>query len=277
MIDLILLSLGFIGLVVASLFDIKTREVPDWLNYSLIASGLGIRLIYSLSTNLWAYFLYALLALGIVFIFSSIMYYTKQWGGGDAKLLMALSVLFAYFPSQNLFLLRFILNILIAGSVYGILYSIYFVLKKPKEVKQELMKIIKKWHKVSTAVLIAILVVSFFIPDNIIKIIILSSAILLLFYQIVSILIKAIEKVHLFKTIPISKLTEGDWVTKDIIINKKKIYSKDSPGIEKWQIAELKKHKIYSVPIKEGIPFVPAFLLGFIITFILPSFVEIFI
>jgi len=277
MIDLILLSLGFIGLVVASLFDIKTREVPDWLNYSLIASGLGIRLIYSLATNFWAYFLYALLALGIVFVLSSIMYYTKQWGGGDAKLLMALSTLFAYFPSQNLFLLRLIINILIAGSIYGILFTIYFVLKKPREVKQELMKIIKKWHKVFTIILILLLAVSLFIPDNTLRVIALASVILLLFYQVVSVLIKAIEKVHLFKTIPVSKLTEGDWVTKDIIINKKKIYSKNSPGIEKWQIDEFKKHKIYLVPIKEGIPFVPAFLFGFIITFILPNFVEMFI
>lgn len=277
MIDFFLLTLGLIGLIIASLTDIKTREVPDWLNYSLIASGLGIRLIYSLSTNIWQYFLYALLAVVIVFIFGSIMYYTKQWGGGDAKLLIALAALFAYFPSQKLFLLRLIIYILIAGSVYGLLYSIYLIARNPKNIYKELQKRVKKWHKISTIILIILIIPSIFIPDMLLKTITLSALILLLFYQFVTILIKTIEKVCLYKTIPVSKLTEGDWVTTDIKINKKIIYSKKSPGIEKWQISELKKHKIKSVPIKEGIPFVPAFLFGFILTLILPNILEIFI
>jgi len=100
---------------------------------------------------------------------------------------------------------------------------------------------------------------------------------ILLFHQFLVLLIKAIEKVHLCKTIPVSKLTEGDWITKDIYINKKLIYKKSSPGIEKEQIALLKKYQIKTVPIKEGIPFVPAFLIGFILTFFIPNLLEIFI
>ena len=49
--EIILISLSLIVLLVASIFDIKTREIPDLLSYSFIASVLGIRLIYSLFTD----------------------------------------------------------------------------------------------------------------------------------------------------------------------------------------------------------------------------------
>jgi len=277
MIEYFLLTLGFVGLVIASLSDIKTREVPDWLNYSLIASGLGIRLIYSIITSIWQYFLYALLALGIVFVIVSIMYYTKQWGGGDSKLLIALAVLFAYMPEHNLFFIKLVINILIVGAAYGILYSLYFIIKNTKKVAKEFKKRVRKFHKISFIILIILLIVGLFIPDPKIKFLIVTAFLLLLFYQFLSLLMKSVEKACLYKIIPISKLTEGDWITKDIYINKKIIYKKSSPGVEKKQIALLKKYKIKKVPIKEGIPFVPAFLIAFIVTLFTKSILEIFI
>jgi Flp pilus assembly protein protease CpaA len=65
MIDLLLLLIGLIGLIIGSLTDLKSREVPDWLNYFLIASGLGLRLIYSISTWEWSYFLYGLVGFAV--------------------------------------------------------------------------------------------------------------------------------------------------------------------------------------------------------------------
>ena len=40
--DVILIILALIVLLIASYTDLKTREVPDWLNYSLIFSALII-------------------------------------------------------------------------------------------------------------------------------------------------------------------------------------------------------------------------------------------
>ena len=49
MLYIVLIVIGIIGILIAAISDIKTREIPDWLNYSLIALGLGIRIIYSIS------------------------------------------------------------------------------------------------------------------------------------------------------------------------------------------------------------------------------------
>ena len=60
-IDIILIITGLIGLIIASITDIKTREVPDWLSYSLIIIGLTIRLFYSLAYQEWLFLIQGLI------------------------------------------------------------------------------------------------------------------------------------------------------------------------------------------------------------------------
>ena len=83
-IDIILLSIAFIALVIATITDLKTREVPDWLSYSVIFMGIGIRGIYSLATFDYMYLVYGLAGLGIFVAIAYAMFYTGQWGGGDS-------------------------------------------------------------------------------------------------------------------------------------------------------------------------------------------------
>jgi len=56
-------------------------------------------------------------------------------------------------------------------------------------------------------------------------------------------------------------------------VDGKKIYSKEQPGVTLSQIRELrrwyKQKKIKEVTIKEGFPFIPAFFLGYLVTFII--------
>src|SRR3989344_6177104 len=102
MIDLILLFLGILGLLAASYSDIKTTEVPDWICYSLIISGLSLRFLEYLNSGNFYALKITLLSFLIFFIIGNIMYYIRQWGGGDAKLIMAIAVIFAVYPSSLL-------------------------------------------------------------------------------------------------------------------------------------------------------------------------------
>ncbi|MGA1822654.1 MAG: hypothetical protein ACMUIG_09005, partial [Thermoplasmatota archaeon] len=84
------------------------------------------------------------------------------------------------------------------------------------------------------------------------------------------IFIKNVEKVAMFVDVAPEKLTEGDWIAKDYFDGKKKICGPKDLGIEKKQIKKLiamkKKGKIKKVKIKLGIPFVPSFLIAYVIT-----------
>ena len=75
------------------------------------------------------------------------------------------------------------------------------------------------------------------------------------------------------KTIPLSKVTEGDWLTENVYKNKKLILSKNLPGLTLQDIKRLKSLKIKQVKIKYGMPFIPSFLIAFIISLIIGSLI----
>lgn len=84
------------------------------------------------------------------------------------------------------------------------------------------------------------------------------------------IFVKAIEKSCMYKLVEPPKLTEGDWIVKDIYVGGKYVTGPKELGISKKQIKQLiefyKKRKVKKILIKEGIPFVPSFLIAFIVT-----------
>jgi len=92
-------------------------------------------------------------------------------------------------------------------------------------------------------------------------------AVLIIFSYYLIIFMKAVEQVCMIQLVPLSKITEGDWIVQDVIIKGKKICGPSDLGITDHQIDDLKKYKVKEVLIKQGIPFVPSFLLAFIITF----------
>ena len=81
-------------------------------------------------------------------------------------------------------------------------------------------------------------------------------------------ILKNVEDSCMFKTVNINQLTEGDWIAKDVKIKNKIIISRKVFGLNQDHIKKLKQYQIKKVIIKEGMPFVPGFLFGFIITII---------
>jgi Flp pilus assembly protein protease CpaA len=278
--DIILVSTGLIWVIAASIFDIKTREVPDWLSFSLIAIGLGIRGIHSLFYWDYNYILYGLIGLILFFIIGNIMYYTKQWGGGDSKLLMGLGAIFGSYtnidlfnPNLNIpFLLILLVNILIIGAIYGIIYGLILGILNWRKV----LPLLKKQNKliliISIFVSIIIFIIGLFVDNFGVLFIIFS--ILILLFSFILFFIAAIEKVVMIKRISVGNLREGDWLCKDVVKNNKILCTSKGLGITKEDIKLLKKNKIREVIIKDGLPFVPSFLIGIIISFIFGNLIS---
>ena len=57
-------------------------------------------------------------------------------------------------------------------------------------------------------------------------------------------------------------MTEGDWLAEEVVIQGKKVLKKKT--LTNSDIEKLHTHKISSVLIKEGIPFVPSFLIAYL-------------
>ncbi|MCK4670710.1 MAG: prepilin peptidase [Nanoarchaeota archaeon] len=291
MIDILLVCIGLIALIIGSYTDIKILEVPDYLNFSVLAVAFGLRFIYSAATSEWIYLLHGLIGFGIFFVFGEIMYYTKQWGGGDTKMLRSLGVLFATYPE---FLLGFfnpvlnfyfpvvlLLNILIAGAIYGLILSLFFVVKNWKGFKKEYVKLISKKNirvvnRSIIALSIALLVSTIFVP-NIYKVLFVSLAVIMFAMMQLSLYANACEKSCMIRKISTKKLREGDWILNKIKKGKKVLYKPKAFGVTNKEIKALVKNNIRTVVVKFGIPFVPAMLIAVIATLIFGNFMFSFI
>ncbi|MBS3159939.1 prepilin peptidase [Candidatus Woesearchaeota archaeon] len=267
---LIIIALFYV--FIAMLFDIKTKEVPDWLSYSLIIISLGIEGIYSLFTKNYWIIIYGLIGASICFLFGCLMYYTKQWGGGDSKLLIGLGAIFSYDLKNILelkipFLAILIVNIIICGGIYTIIYGLYLIIKNFKEIHKR----IENKHKLYFfSIIILLFIINIIFYKFFTYLIIFSS--LILFFTIFLYFAKILEKIIFIKKISIDKLREGDWINEDIKINNEVLCSKNSSGITKKDIMNLKKNKIKYVIVKEGIPFIPGFFLGLVVSLTFKEF-----
>lgn len=273
----LLVIVSFLWLVIASIFDIKTREVPDLLSYSLIAIGLGLRVIGSLVYWRADFILYGLLGFGVFFCLANIMYYTRQWGGGDAKLLIGLGAVFGSYldvgvfnPKLDLpFLIVFLINVLIAGAVYNICWGIGLGIKHRKKVLIELQKLSSeklKCIRLGWIGFIAIVIFSILFLNDVIFIFGITLGVLVVAISYLIFFMKIVERVGMQKLVPINKLTEGDWLVNDVKIDNRVVCRAAGLGLKEDDIANIKKAKIKGVLIKEGVPFVPSFLIGLILS-----------
>lgn len=171
------------------------------------------------------------------------------------------------------FLVSFLVYTLIAGAFYGIVWSVVAAVLKRKAFAKEFKKIAKEKtvilaKKIMLGVIMVFFLVILFVEDISVKVMAASFIFVLYFTFYLWIFIKAVEKACMFKLVEPSKLTEGDWIAKEIKVKGKYITGPKDLGIEKKQIAQLKKlykeKKVGKILIKEGIPFVPSFLLGWI-------------
>ena len=125
-------------------------------------------------------------------------------------------------------------------------------------------------RKIVLVTSLLLFVLGFIIQDFSMRFVMFASLILLLATFYLLIFVRVIERACMLKLIDPAKLTEGDWIAKDIIVGKKRIAGPKDLGVSKEQIAQLiamkKKRKIKQVLIKEGIPFTPSFLLAFLAT-----------
>jgi hypothetical protein len=194
-----------------------------------------------------------------------IMYYSGQWGGADSKLLMGLGALLGL-GFANWDALLFLLFLLFAGAAYGIIYAAVLAIIEWKRVfaslKQRMHEPrVSKIRKIVLAIAFLLLLSLLFVSWEI-KPLILGVILVGYFGFYLWLCVKVIEEELLIKAYPVKKLTEGDWINEEVKIKGKVIVGPKDLGITKAQITQLKKLKVKKVMVKEGIPFVPSFLLG---------------
>jgi len=267
-IRLIFVSIALAGVLIGTIFDLKARWVPDYVNYFMIFFGLAGHAIISIQANsIWP-FAYSLIAVGILYVLSAVLFYAGAWGGGDAKMLIGLGALLATvpnlvfmqdFPIQWPFLITLWTNTLIFGAAIGFVGTFYLAAKHFSSFKKE-FKILSVKTKLFLIPIMLLFPISYYFEKSFV---IFPFAILILF--VLFLVFKSVENACMYKFIAPKKLVEGDWVVDEVKIAGTH-YKPNKSGIEKKDILKLIEleslGKLEKIKIKEGLPYVPAFMLG---------------
>ncbi|MBU2612631.1 MAG: prepilin peptidase [Nanoarchaeota archaeon] len=323
-----LLGLALIWIVFATFSDIKSREIPNWLNFSLIVFALGFRFFYSLFLGsgdgfFWAIVLFALglflvlnfhgsyfktrgeellrfffyslificviyfilvnpgnflkgnfdffyqglIGLGVFFILGNLFYYGRVFAGGDVKLMISLGAVLPVFlifeQNVEVFILFFFLFFGV-GGFYGIIGSTFISIKNFKQFKKGFGKTFSKNKRIFiiySSFGILFLALGFFMSYLV------YFGIVLFLIPYLYIFLKSVDEYCMIKEVPVSKLTPGDWLYKDVKIKNKTIRA-NWDGLSEEEINLIKHHK-KKVLVRTGIVFAPVFLISFVLFLVL--------
>lgn len=261
-----LLAVGLIWIVLSIVQDFRTREVANWLNFSLIIFALAFRLFYSVFSSDYKFFIFGLFGLGVFLILGHLLYYSRLFAGGDAKLFIALGAIIPLadnFRDNNLIFIVFVFALLFGGAVYSLIYSFVIAFKNKKEFSRKYLNLYKENVRYfysalafSASFIIYALISRefyfFFIPFFLIG---------LFFLYVYA---KAVEQSCMLKMVSVNTLRVGDWLEKEIRV-KGKIIKPNWEGLSQEDVDLIKKSYKNKVLIKEGIPFTPAFLIAFLV------------
>ena len=259
-----LIILALIFILAATIQDLRMREVANWTNFGLIIFAIGFRFFWSLfSESGFGFFYQGLIGLGIFFVIGNLAYYGRLFAGGDAKLMIAMGAIlpfsFDFFSNLNIFL-SFLVLFLFLGAGYGIIWSVFLAFRNGKEFKREFSKRWSANKKLSSWIMFLGLIILF---GGFFEGVLFVLGIFVFLSPYIYLFTLSIDRACMVLEIPSKKLREGDWLSEDLKVGKR-VISKNWEGLTKDQIKQISK-KFKKVKIKQGIPFIPVFLISFLV------------
>lgn len=249
----------------ASITDFKTREVPNWISYTLIVFAVTYRIFYSLYTSNYLFTLYGLIGIFIFVFLGFAFYYAGAFGGGDAKLIMGMGGILPFTSFYSIFYISFafLITFFSIGVIYTLGYS-FFLINSNKKFKSHFYSRVKNSSKyILGFFILGLLLFLYFLPSYLLGAAFFALGIMPFIY----IYVKCVDEFCMVKTVDPSKLREGDWICDDIDMSGK-IIRKTVHGLSVKDIYLLKKRG-KKVKIRDGIPFTVVFFISLMVFFFL--------
>ncbi|MBT7705937.1 hypothetical protein HN747_00675 [archaeon] len=261
-----------IGIILSVIQDLKRREIDIWLCNILLIGGITFTILFSIINSSINPLINLTIALLITFILRIVLYNSRVFAGGDARLLFSLGALFVG-STISLTLINisvYLMILLFSGGIYGLLALMVIYIRNFKKTNKNLKPKLKKikYHLFLLASIV-LMVIGIFVD------LLFIIGILLSIYPLLYLFAKTLEEELMISNKKISQLQEGDWLAETVKVGNKKIeYSWD--GLEKEDIALIKRYKKF-VKVKQGLPFAPSFLLAHILYWVFGKTIIVFL
>ncbi len=280
----IVIAVTLTFLILGSIIDLKTGEIPDRLTIGLALIMMLISAIYSIITSDVYYFITPLFAGGLYFLLGYVIYSQGEWGGGDVKLISGVGCSIGFLKSVDYltegvipYYLDYLINIALVSSPYLIVYTLLLGLLKPAVFTDFFNSIKNKIVLMILAASIIPLITAYWMKLG--NVIIIYA--LIPFLIILSVYLRAVERNALEKTVKVSELQVEDVVANDLVVDGVKVASRRNiSGLTEEDIKKIKslskKGKIPDeIRIKWGVRFAPIFLMAFLLSILVGNTLEI--
>ncbi|MAF34903.1 hypothetical protein CMO91_03590 [Candidatus Woesearchaeota archaeon] len=267
-------------LTIASVTDLQTREVSDWLCYASVFAGLGLAALTGAYTDNWAPIVSRLMGCLAFFALGASLFYTRQWGGGDVGMLAVMGSFIGIQLSLDGIWLAFLINLLLCGALYSMAWLAWLAVHHYHDFRKQFIVSMNlfSWVRYASAAGIMMTLVLYVLmpywPMLFIALLFPALFYLLPFSH-------AVQLSCLQYYAKPDRLTLGDWIGEDIKVQGKTIVGRDSTGLSAKEIAHLqalgKQGKVDKVLVRTGIPFIPSFLIAFVVTLWHGSLLTIFL
>jgi len=271
--ELIPFLTALLGSSIASIYDLKTTEVPDEIPLTMILIAISFYTFQTISTQNFIFLRDSLIAGLSLLSFGTLMYFFGQWGGADALILSSIGFLLPFTPKffKQTFLpfpLTYLINSFFVGAAYMLFYAFVFSLRNKKIMKKFSFQL-KATSRLISIFAFSLFIILLFFGLLIFQIFHLSlifsllTVIVTLFLYVVIKFVKCVEDFGFKKRIPVSKLKEGDVL----------LEFQQFRGIKKEEIEKIKKSGKKYVWIKFGVPYALTFPLTLIFTLFFSDFI----
>ena len=251
-----LFGLALAWIIFAVVQDLRSREIANWVTFSLIAFVLTYRAFFAVAIEDWRFFAYGVLGVLFFVALGYGFYYSRVFAGGDAKLLFGLGGIFPYdsFNSFGIYGLGFIILLFSAGILYTLIYSLFLIARNFDSFKKSFISEFKK-RRLWVYGCLLVFIFLFFVGD-----IFRAYSWLVLIFPLVYFHARAVEASCMIKLTAPEILTEGDWLVSDVYVGQR-VVKKTIHGLNIEDILLLRRAG-KKVLIKFGVPFAPAFLIA---------------
>ncbi len=254
--ETVLFASVFVYLLWASITDIKYRIMYDYGTYLFGSIFIIIKIIYSIDLNSFEPILTSIYYFIPTSILSYLLYRLGGWGGGDFKLLSALSIAIPYSSNNPHFFIDFLTNTVVFSMIFSLAWGTFLLIRRLDKVLLNLglfdlfinsslllfgifaFLLGGFWSFVSPFILVLPLVYTISKNEEILQAVYRSS----------------------------DELEPGDWIYGVVKVGGKEIRRRPT-GLSEEEIELIKRSKIKRIKVKDGVPFVPGFFLGFLATY----------
>lgn len=255
-----LFVLGGVWIAFATVQDLRTREVANWLTFSLIAFTLTYRALYAVGSGEEGFFWWGVVGCGVFVGLAYACYYGRVFAGGDAKLLMGVGVVLPYATMWELVLYGCVFFFLLfsVGAAYTLVYSVFLVVPRWRAFRGAFWKELRGALPLFGVSLVLSGALWFTSTSVLYRG---WSTTLLLSIPALFAYVRTVDAVCMKQFVSPRALQVGDWLVHSIRVGKKTI-AVNVHGLQPEEIRLLRTKK-KSVLIKQGIPFVPAFFIAY--------------